>query len=144
MKKIAFVIFIIVFACSCNNKSSSNSNNLANKAFMRDLAASELSLAFEILQSSAEYKSDTDGLREAIIANGGSGFTITLEGSPYGELDGVPQSNRYIFAIQEEYEERTTITKRYSYDPENKQLLKYDAPSGEYYPIQFDRSIIEY
>lgn len=152
MKKIALVFIAIALVCSCNNATkTSGTTQTGNKldsinddAFKRDLAASELEFAFEILQSSNEYKADTDGLREAIIANGGTGFTIMLEGSPNGEFDGATQSDIYIFALREEYEERSTVTNRYAYNPKNKQLLKYDGAKDEYYQIEFDKSLIEY
>lgn len=151
MKKVLFAFIVIALACSCNNNTNiiheetqAKETDNREDAFLRDKAASDLSLAYEVLLSSSEFKSDTTGLREAIIANGGQGFSIMLEASPYGDIDAAEQSNHYIFALREEYETHSLTTKRYAYDPQNRRLLKEDFVNDEYYPIPFDNDLVEY
>lgn len=97
----------------------------------------------EILTASPRFEERTKGLHDAVVKNGGTGFGLTLEGSPEAEKDALDYSPTYDFSLHETYPDRDVVVARFSFNPKEQQLYEYDAITDKLNPIAFDKSLLE-
>ncbi|MBN1183623.1 MAG: hypothetical protein JXB49_15135 [Bacteroidales bacterium] len=157
--KIAVIAFTLLAAYACNSEQSKKVEDkdtsiikmpISEESIIKEEDKSDLkelrlceNLVIEVLTTSPRYKELTKGLAEAVIANGGLSFGISLEGSPNPERDWARSfSKTYDFTIYENYENRQVNIARFSFNPDNKQLYEYDAVQDQLKPIVFDGDLL--
>lgn len=97
----------------------------------------------DLLTNSKDYKETTKGLKEAIVANGGTGIQINLITSPDpSKHKSLKKGEVFTFAVSESYPDHTAAIATYIYDPVKKQLTKEDVVLAEFMPVPFDKKYI--
>jgi hypothetical protein len=154
---IVLIIFLVLAAFSCKNKHKKKAEKdislieklSSKKAITKKIDKTEFSeakececLVKEILTTSPRYKQLTKGLNNAVIANGGQFYGISLEGSP--NPDGNKQrdySPTYDYTVYEMYTDRQLNIARFSFNPNNSKLYEYDEVHDQFNPIEFDKKL---
>lgn len=102
-----------------------------------------IDVVMEILTTSSAYLKETDGVREAVIKNGGTGLIIEIEGSPNPKHDHAEEfSNTYDFSLHENYPSHAPTIARFTFNPKNRQLYKIDPLEDELIPIEFNKNLL--
>lgn len=142
-KSVLFLLTLSLFACT--NNTSDKKETKEEKTADNPINSKEISCAaviIEILESSAVFKEETEGLQEAIVKNGGTSFGIGIDASPYPENDGVDfHSENYELNLHESYADREVVIDRFMFNLGEMQLYQYNVIEDEYIPIDFDTSL---
>lgn len=102
-----------------------------------------INIVREILTTSPAYLEETEGLAEAVVKNGGTGLMIEVEGSPNPESDyALGFSNTYDFCLRENYPDHAPAIARFTFNPTDRQLYKFDDLGDELIPIEFNRNLL--
>lgn len=102
-----------------------------------------IDVVMEILTTSQAYLQETDGLNEAVVKNGGTGIMIETEGSPNPERDdALGFSDTYDFCLRENYPDHVPVVTRFTFNPTERQLYKYDHMEDELILIEFNRDLL--
>jgi len=151
---LSFVI-ILIFEVSCQKKDTPKIPDAKIKKEIKQdvtqpLALKEnkksktcLDVVFDILTTSPTFVDMTKGLNEAIRKNGGTSYGIIVEGSPNPKEDDADTfSKTYDFNLHESYPDRITTIARYTFDPSEKELYKYDVAEDTLIPIKFNKKLL--
>jgi hypothetical protein len=104
-----------------------------------------LDVVLKIVTTSPLFLKKTNGLEQAVIKNGGTGYGISLESSPDPESDDAFEfSETYDFNLHETYPDRITVIARFSFNPKTSELYDYDEINDVYTPVEFDKSLLKY
>lgn len=135
MKRLLLLPLLILTLCSCCTGKSGK-----KKA---DLTPTNpcLEAVEKIVTTSPKFREFTKDLSERVIANGGTGFAYSLEGSPAPDA-GVKLSDMYDYKVTEEYADRSHVVARFSFDPRKELLYEYDAIENAHNKIAFDHSLL--
>lgn len=102
-----------------------------------------IDVVMEILTTSPTYLEETEGLNEAVVKNGGTGLMVEVEGSPNPESDyALGFSNTYDFCLLENYPDHSPTIARFTFNPTDRQLYKFDDLEDELIPIEFNRNLL--
>jgi len=155
MKLIPAIILLLLSSSvlSCNFKKADAKNETENPVNALGMAESAKTpvapsqackdVALEILTTSPRFEALTKGLHETIVKNGGTGFGMTLEGSPEAEKDALDYSPTYDFSLHENYPDRDVVVARFTFNPAEQQLYEFDAITDKLNPIDFDKNLLE-
>ncbi|MDZ4680848.1 MAG: hypothetical protein SH848_08685 [Saprospiraceae bacterium] len=150
---VIFAILLAVSVLSCDFKKAegrSETESPVNALGMTESAATPgvqsqacKDVALEILTTSTRFEALTKALHEAVVKNGGTGFGITLEGSPEAEKDALDYSPTYDFSLHENYPDHNVVVARFTFNPTEQQFYEYDSITDKLNPIAFDKSLLE-
>lgn len=102
-----------------------------------------IDVVMEILTTSPAYLEETEGLNEAVVKNGGTGLMVEVEGSPNPESDyALGFSNTYDFCLLENYPDHAPTIARFTFNPTDRQLYKFDHFEDELISIEFNRNLL--
>lgn len=102
-----------------------------------------IDVVMEILTTSPAYLEETEGLEKAVVKNGGTGLMVEVEGSPNPESDyALGFSNTYDFCLRESYSDHAPVVTRFTFNPTDRQLYKFDHFEDELIPIEFNRNLL--
>jgi hypothetical protein len=142
---------ILIFSCGessqtevATQKSTNNEGTIQRKPKQTTPEYTDCTtVLIKIVSTTNRYKEITDGLHDAIVQNGGSGFGIRLEGSPTPISDAsINYSDTYDFNVHESYPDRHTVIARFSFDPVTEHLYEYDVVNDAMKQIDFNRDLL--
>ena len=97
----------------------------------------------KILESADAYRTTTSGLEKAVKANGGTGFSLILAGSPRGAADSaMSTSPEYIYDVHESYADRAPRVMGFKFDPASKKLYQEDVVNATWLEVKFDEALL--
>jgi hypothetical protein len=155
-----FLILFLIFSChkkiDNKEKESVNKDTLnKNKVLINDYKELKTenndsiceNCIFKILESSDRFKEITTGLEQRVKNNGGLGFTVWLEASPYQNDSKNSKSDRYSehfeLSIHENYDDRTPRIASFEFAPEKGGLLyEIDVANDSLIVIDFNKELL--
>ena len=129
-----FIISTCVISSCCTQKGIKDNSAIKTVSPCIDIVE-------KIVTTSPKFIEFTQGLTEYVTSNGGKGYNYYLNGSPVPDY-GVEKSDMYDYKVTEEYENRSEVVARFSFDPRKEVLYEYNIIENKLTIIDFDKSLL--